>query len=903
MKKLLALLALLIPQLTLAATVNLNASMSTSAIQSAINEGGNNSTINFAAGTYSITSEITLPCANVTVQGPSIPNFANPTAILNGVTIGTGGVIFTVPSGCNNLLIQSLWLENSGWIYFNSGNTTNITINNVKGTGLPDIRTSPDCCDGPNGIQFDGNISRTPGANNDPVDSNITLTNNTLGDSSSCPNSFATGEVNSSCTAVWMHPGTLTNFTYNNNLIFHVNEGLKFAQTTSGTTPANTPDNVFAGTCSIQFNYFQAIHRISIENQFDTTTTCFSDHNAVLVDGGAPYFGTLTLSYACCTYAGHWLGPLAHAPGYTINDLMMVSSTNIGAPYGIEYWGLNPQANNSNIEGFFSNGITWNCGVVSGGTCQIFNTYICIPTTPSPSTWWTGYITNEEGGSPPPTQSGNTLVQGCSAKTSTAPTISISSGNVTISNTGTNTSSWYTTDGSAPAPGGGNSTRYTGPFGVASGVTVRAVGMWGVPPQPNSWPSGYGYVPSGIVNATNTGGGGATLVSIALTGTNTLTVGDGTQQLTATGTYSDSSTGAVTPSTWASSASSIVSVSASGVISPVSAGTGSITASIGSVVSPGFTVTVSPSVATLQGTYLGTIPTNGVNTAIVGGTIQFQTIGYYSDGTANPVTPSTYSSSATGVCTITNAGLMTAVAAGSCNITSVTSGFTSSYWTVTVSAASVTLVSMSVTSSSSQIQVGSGTLSFTANGQYSNGTSSAVTPTTWISSNTGVCTINSAGVLTPVAAGNCNITAVLGSVTSTPFTVTVTAPPVANLVSLMITPQFSYASHSFPLALTGTFSDGSTEPITSGVTWVSSNTAAATIDSTGLLTPAGIGSTEVTAQVGNILAAPVGIVVPPPITYNNPGSWPSFCPIFQSLTPGTYRVVVSSTGAITITTM
>src|SRR5262249_10843973 len=51
---------------------------------------------------------------------------------------------------------------------------------------------------------------------------------------------------------------------------------------------------------------------------------------------------------------------------------------------------------------------------------------------------------------------------------------------------------------------------------------------------------------------------------------------------------------------------------------------------------------------------------------------------------------------------------------------------------------------------------------------------------------------------------------------------------------------------------TGTYSNGSTQNLTSQVTWASSNTAAATISSTGVATAAAAGSTTISATLGSV---------------------------------------------------
>jgi hypothetical protein len=75
---------------------------------------------------------------------------------------------------------------------------------------------------------------------------------------------------------------------------------------------------------------------------------------------------------------------------------------------------------------------------------------------------------------------------------------------VTLTDNGSNTGIWYTTDGSTPVPGQGTAQLYKTPFVVSATTTIKAVGMWGTANQPKSYPAGYGYVPSAVVSATYT---------------------------------------------------------------------------------------------------------------------------------------------------------------------------------------------------------------------------------------------------------------------------------------------------------------------------------------------------------------------------------------------------------------
>lgn len=93
------------------------------------------------------------------------------------------------------------------------------------------------------------------------------------------------------------------------------------------------------------------------------------------------------------------------------------------------------------------------------------------------------------------------------------------------------------------------------------------------------------------------------------------------------------------------------------------------------------------------------------------------------------------------------------------------------------SAPVVTLSSISITPTSTSIVQGS-TASFVATGHYSDGSTATITTSvTWSSSNTGVATVSSSGIVTGVSAGSTStISASLSGITSNPVVLTVTTP-------------------------------------------------------------------------------------------------------------------------------
>jgi hypothetical protein len=233
-----------------------------------------------------------------------------------------------------------------------------------------------------------------------------------------------------------------------------------------------------------------------------------------------------------------------------------------------------------------------------------------------------------------------------------------------------------------------------------------------------------------------------------------------------------------------------------------------------------------------------------------GGTQQFTATGTFSDSsTQNLTSTATWSSSAAGVATINTAGLATAVGLGSTTIQA-TSGTISGSTTLTVTAP--TLVSIAVTPANPSIAKG-GTQQFTATGTYTDSSTQNVTSTaTWASSDSTIATISAAGLATGVKAGGpVTITASLSGVTSPADSLTVTAP---TLVSIAVTPASpSIAKGSTQqFTATGTYTDSSTQNLTSTATWSSSAATVATINTAGLATAVGLGSTTIQATSGTV---------------------------------------------------
>jgi len=347
----------------------------------------------------------------------------------------------------------------------------------------------------------------------------------------------------------------------------------------------------------------------------------------------------------------------------------------------------------------------------------------------------------------------------------------------------------------------------------------------------------------------------ATLASIAVTPTNPTIATGTTIPFTATGTYSDGSTQDLTAAAgWASSSPTVAVVSnaagSQGLATGVAAGRVTITAAL-SGVSGSTTLTVTS--AALQSIIVA--PVNA--TIALGTSRQYNATGLYADGSTQNLTAAvSWSSGDVTVATISNAagsqGLATAVGTGSTTVVATLSGVSGTA-ALTVTAAS--LQSIGVTPAAPSIVVGS-SLQFHATGTYSDGsTQDLTTQVSWSSTNLSVATISNAagtqGLATGVGAGNTAIRASLSGVNgSTSLTVTL-----ATLDSIAVTPVNPSLKVGYQLQFkaTGTYSDGSTADITGSVTWISSNTAIATISNAwsqkGLATGVADGSTTISAAL------------------------------------------------------
>jgi uncharacterized protein YjdB len=353
------------------------------------------------------------------------------------------------------------------------------------------------------------------------------------------------------------------------------------------------------------------------------------------------------------------------------------------------------------------------------------------------------------------------------------------------------------------------------------------------------------FTASSVLTVTN-----ATLVSIAITPSAISIPAGVIVNLSATGTFSDGSTQVLTvPCNWASLNPSIATVNNSG-------GSSGIT----TAVSPGVATIMATAPPVLGGTIFGTtqltvnsatlnsIAVSGNALIAPGRSVQFQAVGSYSNGNTYSLTNAvTWASSNHAVATISSGGLVTAQGAGTSNITATQRGISGSQG-LAVTSSQLTSISITSTNGSSKLAQQT-SVQLTATGHFADGSTQNLTSVaTWTCSNPAVATVShSGGVVTGVAPGTANITAVLNGIGGSLNNLQVTN---ATLVGLTIAPRTSVISlgSSLQFSATGSFDDGTTQVLTNFSNWTTSNAGVAVVNKFGLATSSGIGTTTITVS-------------------------------------------------------
>lgn len=317
------------------------------------------------------------------------------------------------------------------------------------------------------------------------------------------------------------------------------------------------------------------------------------------------------------------------------------------------------------------------------------------------------------------------------------------------------------------------------------------------------------------------------------------------QQYSAIATYSDGTTQDITNlASWNSNDINIATIDEYGVAQAVALGTSAITASFNGVSSTN-NAQITVTAATVRALHL--IYNN--YTSAKGSDFQFAVIATYSDGSTQDVTNQVaWNSSNPNVRTITAGGLGHAVSVGSSTITAYLNGVSSAPITLDVTPAVVT---------SLQVSTGSMTLAkgteqqYSAVATYSDGTTQDVSSlVAWNSSDVSIATISTSGIGHAVSEGNTQVSAIFEGRSSNSVELSVTAATVSELQISYLSPSLAKGTTQQYTAI-ATYSDGTSQDVTTLVAWNSGDTAIATITNSGLGSAVAVGSTVISASMDN----------------------------------------------------
>jgi hypothetical protein len=321
------------------------------------------------------------------------------------------------------------------------------------------------------------------------------------------------------------------------------------------------------------------------------------------------------------------------------------------------------------------------------------------------------------------------------------------------------------------------------------------------------------------------------------------------QMLTATGTFNDGRRQSLSSVLWSSSSPSVATTtndaSNSGFASTFSQGTATITATAGGISGTTTLMVPAPSLIALT-------VSPATLTMPLGAIQQFTATGTYSDGSTKDLTSTATWTSLSPSLVVNGAGLAAATATGSGTIQASFGSQTSSS-TVTVGAPA--LVSLVLTPPAASILKGT-TQQYVVTGTYTDGsTQNLTTSVSWSGVPTTTVSVTSSGLATGIGSGNAVISVRSGTIVAvatlavggiSPTLVSITVLPNVATVPLGTNQQFS---------ATGTYTDGSTQDLTSSVTWATSNPTAVGITSSGLASALTGGTSTITASSGAISGA------------------------------------------------
>lgn len=237
------------------------------------------------------------------------------------------------------------------------------------------------------------------------------------------------------------------------------------------------------------------------------------------------------------------------------------------------------------------------------------------------------------------------------------------------------------------------------------------------------------------------------------------------------------------------------------------------------------------------------------------------------DALGNVITGTvTWGSNNTAVATVDASGLATGVGAGNTTITASQHGLTTS---ASIEVDPVPVASVAVTPRVDTLQVGT-PVTLSAVTKDAVGNTLTGRQITWTSRSPSIATVDAAGSVTAVAVGVDSVLATSEGVTGAAVITVVNVP----VVTVVVSPTPDTILQAGTVQLAATPEDGGGNPLVRAVTWSSGSAAIATVNSAGLVTGVGLGTTTITATSGGIpgtasvtvIQAPVATVTVSPKT-------------------------------------
>lgn len=221
-------------------------------------------------------------------------------------------------------------------------------------------------------------------------------------------------------------------------------------------------------------------------------------------------------------------------------------------------------------------------------------------------------------------------------------------------------------------------------------------------------------------------------------------------------------------------------------------------------------------------------------------------------------------SSSTSIASVTDSGVISAVAPGNAVVSAVSEGVSGQATLAIVPPAPTPIATLSVDISPSSVLIGQAAYA-SATLLDSTGTPLVGRSVAWQSSNSAVAAVAQTGDITAIAAGTAMISATSEG-KSAASAITVVAPAPVPVASVSVSPATASLQVGGTLQLSAVTRDANNNVLTGRtVSWSSNNTGIATVSASGFVTAVAAGSVTATAlsegQSGN---ATITVTVPPP---------------------------------------